>query len=437
MKSFKKLFVIILVFSLSVLTLAGCGAMKSDKQSAGQESTQSAADAQSANTAKAGTSYDKLSAEIKLSGSSAEIKGSGAKTDGGNIIIVKGGAYSFSGKLDSGKITVDAGDEDVTVILNGAEITSSDSAAINVFKAGTVTVEAADGTENTLSDAVEYVYEDSYSDKEKEEPSACVFSKTDLIITGGGNLTVKGNAGNGIRSNDYLTVENTVLTVESENTALSGNDGVTVNVVTLSADAKGDGIHSDGNVEINSGKLTIRSDDDGLHADNSVTVNGGEINITAHEGIEGTLVTINNGTITLSASDDGINAAQKVDGVTPAVEINGGEITITMGAGDTDAIDSNGDIIINGGKTGITAQSGFDYDGKAELNGGEVYLNGEKISEITNQFGGGMPDFGGRDGNFPQGEKGDFFKGGTPPTDENGEYFRGAPPTDENGETVI
>ena len=46
------------------------------------------------------------------------------------------------------------------------------------------------------------------------------------------------------------------------------------------------------------------------------------------------------------------------------MEINGGEITITMGSGDSDAIDSNGDIIINGGKISITGQSGFDYDGK-------------------------------------------------------------------------
>lgn len=436
MKSFKTLFIIILVFSLSLLTLAGCGALKSETQSAGTDNTQAAADTENTQTAKTGKTYDKVSAEIKLSGSSAQIKGSGAKAEGGNIIISEGGAYSFSGKLDSGKITVDAADEDVTLILSGAEITSPDSAAINVFKAGTVTVEVADGTENTLSDAAKYVYEDSYSDKEKEEPSACVFSKSDLIITGGGNLTVKGNAGNGIRSNDWMTVENTALTVESENTALFGNDGVTVNGVTLTASAKGDGIHSDGDVEINAGKLTIKSDDDGIHADSSVKINGGDINITAHEGIEGTLVTINDGIITLSASDDGINAAQKVDGVTPTVEINGGEITVTMGAGDTDAIDSNGDIVINGGKINITAQSGFDYEGKAELNGGEVNLNGEKISEITNQFGGGMRGFGGRDGNFPQGEKGGFFKGGTPPTDENGEAFRGTPPTDEYGEAI-
>ena len=31
---------------------------------------------------------------------------------------------------------------------------------------------------------------------------------------------------------------------------------------------------------------------------------------------------------------------------------------------DTDAIDSNGDLTINGGTFDITAQSAFDYDGK-------------------------------------------------------------------------
>ena len=88
-----------------------------------------------------------------------------------------------------------------------------------------------------------------------------------------------------------------------------------------------------------------------------------------------------------------------------------------MGAGDTDAIDSNGNIVINGGKITITGQSGFDYEGKAELNGGEVYLNGQQITEITNQFAGGMGGFGnmpGGGGNFGgRGERGGF-PGGVP-----------------------
>ena len=437
MKTLNRLLIIILIFSLSFLSLAGCGALKNETDSAGSITAQEEEAAQSKKPA-AGKTYDTVSAEIRLSGSSAEVDGSGAEADGGTVIIKEGGAYSFGGKLTGGKIIVDAGDEDVTLILSGAEITSSDSSAVNVFKAGTVTVEVSEGTENKLADASEYDFDSGYSDEAEKEPNACIFSKSDLIITGGGKLKVTGNSGNGIKSKDYLTVESANLTVECENNALTGNDGVSINGGEISITAKGDGIHSNTDVEINSGTVTIQSDDDAVHADNSVTVNGGKITITAHEGFEGTLITVNDGTAVINASDDGINAAKKTDGVTPTVEINGGDITITMGSGDTDAIDSNGDIIINGGKITITAQSGFDYDGKAELNGGEVYLNGEKISEITNQFGSGMRGFGGRDAaNRPADENGEFFRDGTPPTDENGDSFRGkTPPTDEDGNII-
>ena len=86
----------------------------------------------------------------------------------------------------------------------------------------------------------------------------------------------------------------------------------------------------------------------------------------------------------------GINAGQKSNAYTATIEINGGYITINMGQGDTDAIDSNGNIYINGGTIDITAQSGFDYDGTADLNGGTVIINGTQVDSITNQMFGGM-----------------------------------------------
>ena len=62
-----------------------------------------------------------------------------------------------------------------------------------------------------------------------------------------------------------------------------------------------------------------------------------------------------------------------------------------MGQGDTDGIDSNGDIIINGGTISVTGQSTFDYDGTGTINGGTVICNGEEVTTLPNQFmGGGM-----------------------------------------------
>jgi len=105
-------------------------------------------------------------------------------------------------------------------------------------------------------------------------------------------------------------------------------------------------------------------------------------NISAPDTAKVQLV-LDGGSFDIKASDDGINASQNTTGIPVAVTINGGAINIAMAAGDTDAIDSNGDLIINGGTVNITAQSAFDFDGKAELNGGTVTVNGSAVSSIT------------------------------------------------------
>ena len=57
-----------------------------------------------------------------------------------------------------------------------------------------------------------------------------------------------------------------------------------------------------------------------------------------------------------------------------------------MGSGDTDAVDANGSIYVNGGTIDITANSAFDYDVSGELNGGTVTVNGSQITEMTNSM---------------------------------------------------
>ena len=61
-----------------------------------------------------------------------------------------------------------------------------------------------------------------------------------------------------------------------------------------------------------------------------------------------------------------------------------------MGSGDTDAIDSNGDITITGGTIDITAQSATDFDGTGTLSGGTLTVNGSEVTELTSQMMGGM-----------------------------------------------
>ena len=71
-------------------------------------------------------------------------------------------------------------------------------------------------------------------------------------------------------------------------------------------------------------------------------------------------------------------------------------MTIVMDAGDTDGVDSNGNLIINGGTIDITGQSSFDYDGTAQYNGGTIIVNGQTVDAIPNQMMGGRGGMGGR-----------------------------------------
>ena len=136
--------------------------------------------------------------------------------------------------------------------------------------------------------------------------------------------------------------------------------------------------------------MTVEAGDDAIHATTIAQVDGGTIELTGAEGIEGTYIQINGGEISIAAADDGINAGQKSNFATPTVEVNGGELTIVMGSGDTDGVDANGNLYLNGGTLNITAQNPFDYDGTAQNNGATLIVNGTETDTITSQMGGGM-----------------------------------------------
>ena len=185
---------------------------------------------------------------------------------------------------------------------------------------------------------------------------------------------------------------------------------IIINGGTYAIDSLDDAIHTNGTISITAGSFVLRSNDDGIHADEYIDISGGTFDIDAYEGIEATYVRISGGEITIQASDDGINAARKSSAYTPTVEISGGTVSITMGAGDTDGIDSNGNLIISGGTIYVNGNSSFDYDGSASFTGGTVYVNGSQVTSLPNQFMGGFGGgFGGQGGFGQQGGFGGGF----------------------------
>lgn len=323
-------------------------------------------------------------------------------SDNSDITITAEGVYVITGTAENCTVIVDAGSEDkVQIVLDAVSITNTDSPAIYVKSADKVFITTTD-TASTLKVTGAFAADGTTN------TDAVIFSKDDIVINGTGTLNIS-STGNGITSKDDLKITGGTLNITCTDDALEANDSVAVAGGSITINTDKDGIHCEndeddtvGYVYICGGTLDITSDDDGIHGTTIVQIDGGSITVNGHEGIEGTYIQINDGTITVNASDDGINAARKSNSYTPTVEINGGDLTIKMGSGDTDAVDSNGNLYITGGNINITAQSPFDYDGAGQMTGGTVIVNGTQITALTNSMmGGGMQGgFGGQQGGF-------------------------------------
>ena len=102
-----------------------------------------------------------------------------------DVTVTDGGVYVLTGTLTDGRVLVNAPGADVTLVLQDADITCSDSSALYIYKAASVLLYLPDGTASTLTDGSSYNYSDSVSSAIDEEPNACLYAKSDLIITGG------------------------------------------------------------------------------------------------------------------------------------------------------------------------------------------------------------------------------------------------------------
>ena len=327
-------------------------------------------------------------------------------SDGQTVTIKTAGVYVISGTASNAQILVNAGDEDkVQLVLDGVSMTNDSTPCIYVKSADKVFVTTTD-SENTLSVTGTFTADGTTN------TDAVIFSKDDLVLNGTGTLTVSSTK-NGISGKDDVKVTGGTLNITCTADAIEANDSIRIADGTISIVSEKDGLHAEndedntvGYVYIRGGSVTINAADDAIHATTLARVDGGTLDLTGAEGIEGTYILINDGSITIAAADDGINAGQKSNVSTPTVEVNGGEITITMGSGDTDGIDANGNLLLNGGTINITAQSPFDYDGTAQNNGATLIVNGTQTDSITNQM------MGGRGGNMQGGQGGSGSWGG-------------------------
>jgi len=315
-----------------------------------------------------------------------------ALRSGEDVQITAAGVYVLSGEAEDVTIRVEADDAaEVQLVLDGVTITNVDAPGIYVVSADKVIVTTTD-SDNALEVTGSFVADGETT------IDAVIFSSDDLVMNGVGRLDI-GSPANGISSKDALKVTGGTWTIVAALDGLEAHDSIRIGGGDVTIDSGKDAVHAEydeddtvGFVYVSGGTLRAIAVEDGIRGTPLVQIDGGTVEIDSAEGIEATFVQINAGTVTVTASDDGINAAAKTVGNSVAIEVNGGTIAVTVGSGDTDAFDANGDIFVNGGTIDIvTPRSAFDADGVAELNGGTVTVNGEVITEITQQGPGGGP----------------------------------------------
>ena len=248
--------------------------------------------------------------------------------DNNTVNIDAEGTYILTGTASNATILINAADTDkVQLVLDNLNVTNNGTPVIEILSGDKVFINLAAGSTNTLKVIGDFADDD-------EEYDAVIFSKSDLTINGSGTLNIESSE-NGISGHDDLTLTGGAYNITAEEDAIEGHDSIAVYDGTYTINAGKDAFHSEdddddtvGYLYVCGGTFDITAGDDSLQATTIAQFDGGTFTINAVEGIEATSLQFNDGTFTITASDDGINASDKSRAYDIVIEINGGDITV-------------------------------------------------------------------------------------------------------------
>lgn len=410
---------IITIWILCLLLLTGMGTSCAKQETGGSVNDVTVPEAQTDLPLPSAEAPDLTdSTAITLSDSGTTVTGGGATEKDGVVTVTDGGVYTFTGSLSDGRILVNAPNGEVTLVLDGVSVACSYGSPLYIYQSSQTTVWLEDGSQNTLQDGASYTFADSFSSSAEDEPNACLYSKSDLIIAGNGRLTVDASHNNGITSKDTLQIESATVTVNAKNHGINGKDSCAVQDAVLNVTSGGDALRSTNDTDsqlgwilINNSDLTLTAGEDGIQAETSLTVSSGSFSIVSGGGSNavipedggkglkgGTDVLLSGGTYVLDCCDDAIHANGSVtvsggtyrirtgdDGIHAdgSTVIGGGTVTIEKSyegiEGETVAI-TGGTITVTAGDDGINAAGGADQSG---FGGGRDSFLGSSDCSIT------------------------------------------------------
>ncbi len=273
--------------------------------------------------------------KITLNGKTAAFEGDGAKMLNGGVLINKEGVYFISGSFE-GSITVSLlKTEKAVLVLDGANISCSTTAAINVSAADKVFINAKKGSKSTVTS--------SFTPDDTTKVDGAVFAKADLTFNGEGELNVISSAAHGIVCKNDLVLAGGNLQVEAARHGLTGKNSIRIFNGEYTVRAGKDGMHAEnvddpalGFLYMANGKLDIKAGGDGLSAATELRIDGGSGAVKT----EGT-----GGTVTAPVSAKAFKAKT-------LIELRGGSFSADAAE---DALHSDGDLAVRGGELSIRA----------------------------------------------------------------------------------
>ena len=302
-------------------------------------------------------------------------------SDGEDITITEEWVYVLQWTAKNVTVFVEADKEaKVQIVLDGVNITNTDSPCIYVKQADKVFVTTTD-SENILKVTDEFV------DDGETNTNGVIFSKEDITLNGVETLTINSTK-NWIVWKDDLKITGGTYNITASKKAIDANDSIRIMNGTFVFNAQTDWLHAENSDDDSVGYIyiwwwdfTINVWDDAIHATSIIQIDDWNFVINWAEWIEWTYIQINWWNIDITAS-----AAHKSDSYEVSFTINDGYIKIVMWAGDTDWIDSNGNLYIYGWTLDIEARSPTDYDGVVVFEWWKLIIDGEEYDTVPNQM---------------------------------------------------